>query len=929
MQDIDNDTSKQINETIYVRNIRTTTTITNLPNFDVQQNDIQDKFYMNRRRGTCEQKCGEREPQRSAMCYCDWACIHLGDCCLDYEAACLSGPRVTIGNHVDILRNRTSRSANCVAIPDEKRINWLLVVTSCERTSPKDINSLIFHLCERPPVGNKTLATELPVMFRDVIYRNMYCAICNNPGEDLTGIVTSGAAIACMNTTGGASHYWPRYDGGMADDIDISNCDIQLNVSAFGNTSRYRCMADAIATDTCDASSSLSMFDFDYLQTTCHKYHSYVLICETNTPYRNPHCAMCNGHFQCTSVIPFNLPSFHRIINFGQPKNRIIFGCAADNVFDHTTRNCVAPTCPAGHVMLREKGCTALVVHFPQIFSAKRDIRVYVVIASEAAFDQRFYQDVVSKDIGVDIVADSFRFNECDTFKVWDNWNEFMSINYTCWIQEALSRSFSEVVSRVEMFEAQVRFKSTIFYNIRGITLFVFRQDATDISSVCLQGSAKIQHGIVLFGDGFPPETFPSTFLVRSTAQEYNVSEVPILVSWRDIHSTGIGWNESVTALVCEPDIMSCDTVTFQADEYIAAGESLVIYDGTPQEVNILERNVLRLDSNAIVFCSSLLANLTGVLYLYSNTTDSYIRGVLTAMGSTLSMVCLILTMTTYCLFEQIRTRAGKCVMNLCVALFFAQLSFQVSDTFVPYHDACAALAAFQHYFWLVAFLWMNVLAFDISCTFADLKPSNVSHDSTRLRLFALYAWGLPSVFVAVCLVLDLGTNLSFSYGSSAMCWIAGPRAVVYYFATPLAIVITANAVLFVRTVVGLRRALTIASNARQPLRQRKTFVIYVRLTSLMGFTWLFGFLSNIDVLGFLAYPFILCNTCQGVFLFVSFALSPTVRRHWRDWLKAKQNGSTSEMSTAKPSRLTSSAFANSLSACVYLYTFVLYSWQP
>ena len=465
-----------------------------------------------------------------------------------------------------------------------------------------------------------------------------------------------------------------------------------------------------------------------------------------------------------------------------------------------------------------------------------------------------------------------------------------------------VSRDLSEVVSRVELFDARVRFQSVPYYDRLGITMFVFSQDISDISSrpTCLRGSPEIRHDLIVLGDGFSTETFPSTFLVRSTAQEYNVTEVPILVSWRNSTLTDIGWNENTTALVCEPDIMHCDTVTFEAGEYIAMGESLVFYDGTPQEVKILERNVVRLDSNAIVFNSSLLSNLTGVLY--SDNTDSFAEGILSVIGGSLSMACLVLTMTTYCLFEQMRTRAGKCVMNLCVALFFAQLSFHVSDTFVSYHEACAAMAACQHYFWLVAFLWMNVLAFDISCTFADLKPSNVASDSTRLRLFATYAWGLPAVFVAVCLVLDLATNLPFSYGSSTMCWIVGHRVVVYYFATPLAIVIAANAVLFVRTIVGLRRALSIASKARQPLQQRNTFVIYVRLTSLMGFTWLFGFLANIDDLSFLWYLFILCNTCQGVFIGVSFALTPTVRNHWRDWFKSKKPITTSDMSIAPPS---------------------------
>ena len=133
-------------------------------------------------------------------------------------------------------------------------------------------------------------------------------------------------------------------------------------------------------------------------------------------------------------------------------------------------------------------------------------------------------------------------------------------------------------------------------------------------------------------------------------------------------------------------------------------GESLKLYGGTSQEMKIHERNVLRLESNAIVMCASLLSNLTGILSM-NNETDFLVQGILTLVGNIVSMACLVFTMTTYCMFEQIRTRPGKCVINLCGALLFAQLSFQVSDTFLSYREACAAVAAFQHYNWLVAFL--------------------------------------------------------------------------------------------------------------------------------------------------------------------------------------------------------------------------------
>ena len=426
------------------------------------------------------------------------------------------------------------------------------------------------------------------------------------------------------------------------------------------------------------------------------------------------------------------------------------------------------------------------------------------------------------------------------------------------------------------------------------IDLFVFKQDANITLGICLKGSPQIRRDLV-----FPivtPFHFPSTFQVVSTEQMYNLTETPLIIPWRLNHKTNAEWNESTTALVCEPNIFSCDTVTFQADEYTDMGKLLKLYGGTSQEVKIRERNVLRLDSNAIVMCASLLSNLTGILDMNNDGSeiDILVQGILTLVGNIVSMACLVFTMTTYCMFEQLRTRPGKCVMNLCVALFFAQLSFQVSDTFLSYREACAAVAAFQHYTWLVAFLWMNVLAFDISCTFSDLMPSYGVRDITRFRIFSLYAWGLPAVFVAVCLVIDFGTKLPFSYGSETMCWIAGPRAIAYYFATPAAVVITANTVLFVRTVVALRRAMSTVSIARQSAQQqRSAFVIYIRLTSLMGFTWLFCFLANIDVLSFLSYPFILCNTCQGIFMCASFTLRLTVRKLWQDMRSSKQSSNT------------------------------------
>ena len=48
-------------------------------------------------------------------------------------------------------------------------------------------------------------------------------------------------------------------------------------------------------------------------------------------------------------------------------------------------------------------------------------------------------------------------------------------------------------------------------------------------------------------------------------------------------------------------------------------------------------------------------------------------------------------------------------------------------------------------------------------------------------------------------------------------------------------------------------------------------FLLYVKLSILMGLGWLFGVLASILKSPFLWYPFIIVNSLQGTFIFVFF----------------------------------------------------------
>ena len=137
-----------------------------------------DSYYITHRCSTCKQKCGLRDALRPRHCYCDRACLQIGDCCLDYEASCLSGPTVTRKNFGYILRSRKSPTAKCVNIPQGTgNQETLMVVSSCGNEIMTTTDNVTLNRCERPFATNEGLVAVIPVIFRDVFYSNKYCAI--------------------------------------------------------------------------------------------------------------------------------------------------------------------------------------------------------------------------------------------------------------------------------------------------------------------------------------------------------------------------------------------------------------------------------------------------------------------------------------------------------------------------------------------------------------------------------------------------------------------------------------------------------------------------------------------------------------------------------------------------------------------------------
>ena len=92
------------------------------------------------------------------------------------------------------------------------------------------------------------------------------------------------------------------------------------------------------------------------------------------------------------------------------------------------------------------------------------------------------------------------------------------------------------------------------------------------------------------------------------------------------------------------------------------------------------DRDVIRRNTS-ILMCSDKFYQLFGndSIPVTVVTSDLPFQGILTLIGQTLSMTCLGLTLIVYSLLPSLRTLPGKGIVNLCSALFLAQLRFQIT----------------------------------------------------------------------------------------------------------------------------------------------------------------------------------------------------------------------------------------------------------
>ncbi|XP_046849390.1 uncharacterized protein LOC124442922 [Xenia sp. Carnegie-2017] len=338
------------------------------------------------------------------------------------------------------------------------------------------------------------------------------------------------------------------------------------------------------------------------------------------------------------------------------------------------------------------------------------------------------------------------------------------------------------------------------------------------------------------------------------------------------------------TISVCEEIVhSSCygRRLNLSSEEYVKFKNLSIFYNRTQKIYDFGEYDMR--NGEIFICISDGFQNKTRIINWTADSSTT-VGGYLTFFGLIISMVSLFLVIITHFLFPELRNLPGKNVMNLSISLFLVQLFWLLPD--MDNNVYCHVMAALKHYLFLVSFATMATIAWDTLKTFASktvAKRRSKSEENKKFFKRVVFTWSLPAFFVIICVVLDR-TDSYAVYVNEMMCWFDNEHAQNYLFVLPVGILLFFNMTVFSLTVYFIQRTRSGTTILRHDKRRdRKMLWIYVKISSLMGFTWLFGFLYLVVDSLILSYLFNIFASLQGVYIAVAFVMKKSIWQKYKE----------------------------------------------
>uniref|UniRef100_A0AAX7TXT1 Adhesion G protein-coupled receptor L2a n=1 Tax=Astatotilapia calliptera TaxID=8154 RepID=A0AAX7TXT1_ASTCA len=230
---------------------------------------------------------------------------------------------------------------------------------------------------------------------------------------------------------------------------------------------------------------------------------------------------------------------------------------------------------------------------------------------------------------------------------------------------------------------------------------------------------------------------------------------------------------------------------------------------------------------------------------------------VITRVGIVVSLVCLMISIFTFCFFRGLQSDRNTIHKNLCINLFIAELIFLIGIDMTEPRIGCAIIAGILHFFFLASFSWMCLEGVQLYLMLVEVFESEYS----RKKYYYVSGYLFPAIVVGVSAAIDYR-----SYGTKKACWLSVDNHFIWSFIGPVTCIIMLNLIFLVITMYKMVKHSTTLKPDSSRLENINNYRVCdgyyntdlpgswvmgaFALLCLLGLTWSFGlfFISEASI---------------------------------------------------------------------------------
>lgn len=799
---------------------------------------------------SCAGRCGEEsEVYRRTPCSCDFRCGFFQDCCVDYTSLCSEYISQNLRSN-QFQRLDQCAETSCLGCVSHERFAFkpVYMVSHC----PANYNNLIIaNRCTESTSDN--VFRHIPVFINatDHLYKNIYCAICHS--LDMSTLKVFPTEIFCPKNETDSKAY---LEGLSLMEITFSEvkdfrCKFRIMEPESEEYPERLCVPTDL--DSCKSPESLKEACEGFLQPI------WVALNEGTDEERiftarNQYCAKCSKyrdystHCWKKSITSPDIPvpgfRFSLLFDFTsvieEPRQRqddVVY--EIDEVKD--TDNFRSYT-------------VDVYLHFPPY----KEAEIEELMTSSG---------LETNDVSMEV---------CRFSSSIDNGQREETENMTLY---HVTANYANLLIPVSKLVENLRAFLLLPFLQRQIVFASLRNINASLTEMCISDLRHYHHdlhflellkskGEDVYSNNITDQTRTIPFPLEMVWGNNASNVMPTCQDLAAVPTNAMVSRFSVCGDSAEPD---CTLVTYDMGDLLNVTGN--------RNLSTLNVTVLYEMGNVVATCKEHMQKITVRFHGYETGGTSETELYVTIIGCSLSILGLIITVVTYCIFAELRNLAGKCVLNLVAAMLLAQTFFVLSATVAWRNDmTCQGVAIVQHFMWLSTFSWTNIMAYDLARTFSNTAAvTHMRSGNKRYYVYFTIAWSVPFAVVFSSTLVNYFTDLSVGYGLNSVCWIRGRYPMLVSFIAPVSAHILFNLISFFYTIYHIRKVGQLASQMNVTSEKRGRLAVYARITAIMGFTWMLGYLGNIWPFEAIWVIFAAFNSLQGFFLFVSFVLTSKV----------------------------------------------------